>query len=299
MMRKMSHTVVVLLPVVYLFFPGACVAEPKDASPAMVGGPFEVKTVKDVAYYDGKDADKAKHKLDLYLPKDQKDFPVLLFVHGGAWVWGDKWMYAGLGNVFARNGVGFIATSYRLSPGVKHPGHIEDVAKAFAWTHKNIGKYGGKPDRIFVTGHSAGGHLSALLATDESYLKAEKLSFGDIRGCAPLSGVYTTNALKIFKDVFGTDEEVCRHASPVENVKGKHPPFLIGYADKDFPACDLMSEELGKKLKECKCDAETCKVKGRDHFSIIISMGNETDPMTQAILKFVAKHSELKLKEKK
>src|SRR5262245_63836394 len=104
---------------------------------------FEVEVVADIDYYKGDDADKIKHKLDLYLPKGQKDFPVLFFVHGGAWKSGDRKLYGKLGETFAKNGVGTVIISYRLSPKVQHPAHIEDVAKAFAWTVKNIAKHGG------------------------------------------------------------------------------------------------------------------------------------------------------------
>jgi len=73
---------------------------------------------------------------------------------------------------------------------VKHPEHIKDVARAFAWTVKNCEKWGGRPDQIFLAGHSAGGHLVSLLATDESYLKAEGLKLSDIKGVMAISGVY-------------------------------------------------------------------------------------------------------------
>src|SRR5262245_6532175 len=90
---------------------------------------FDVEAVKDVAYYDGDGADKAKHRLDLFLPKGQKDFPVLFFVHGGAWQRGDKdqfiGLYSQLGKAFARQGVGTVVINYRLSPAVKHPEHVK------------------------------------------------------------------------------------------------------------------------------------------------------------------------------
>ena len=142
---------------------------------------FEVDTVKDVAYNDAPDADADKQTLDLYLPKGQKDFPVLFFVHGGTWKSGDRKQYPRLGEAFASRGLGTVVINYRLSPKVQHPAHIQDVAKAFAWTCANIGKYGGDADQIFCMGHSAGGHLVSLLATDESYLKAEKRSFAEDR----------------------------------------------------------------------------------------------------------------------
>ena len=108
----------------------------------LVGGPFEVEKVGNVAYYEGSDADPVRHKLDFYYPKGPKDYPVLFFVHGGAWRSGSKELYGGLGKVFAKNGIGVVVINYRLSPKVQHPAHVEDVARAFAWTHKNVGKYG-------------------------------------------------------------------------------------------------------------------------------------------------------------
>src|SRR5206468_3096567 len=114
-----------------------------------------------------------KHRLDLYLPEGKSDAPVLFFVHGGGWTVGDKNLFgiaARLGKTLARRGIGLVSINYRLSPKVKHPEHIRDVARAFAWTHQNIGTYGGCKEEIFLCGHSAGGHLVALLSTDTQYL---------------------------------------------------------------------------------------------------------------------------------
>ena len=152
-----------------------------------------VDVVRDVAYYDGPDASPGRHRLDLYLPRGKKDFPVLMLVHGGSWTIGDNrcsGLYESVGHFLASRGIGAVLPNYRLSPGVKHPEHIKDVARAFAWTHKNIGKYGGNPGRLYVAGHSAGAHLVALLATDESYLRAEGLKTADIKGVIAVSGVY-------------------------------------------------------------------------------------------------------------
>src|SRR5262245_62590551 len=109
---------------------------PADAPRAGEEKTYSVQTVKDVVYYDGPDQHKVKHKLDLYLPKGHKDYPVLFFVHGGAWAHGDKntfGLYGLLGAAYARLGIGVVVTNYRLSPEVKHPEHVKDVARAFAW----------------------------------------------------------------------------------------------------------------------------------------------------------------------
>jgi acetyl esterase/lipase len=258
------------------------------------GGDFPVEIVADIAYHTGPDADPNKHKLDLYLPKGHKDFPVLFFIHGGGWTTGDRKLYGNLGRVFAKSGIGTVVISYRLTPQVQHPGHIEDVARAFAWTHANIAKYGGRADQIFVSGHSAGGHLAALLATNERYLAAHKLTPAAIKGVLPLSGVYTVPADRMER-IFGKGQSAADSASPVRHVTGKEPPFLIVYADGDFPTCDLMSENLCRTLRSKKVEAETVSVTGRGHVTIIVRlMFSEADPATQAMLGFIAKHSGMK-----
>jgi len=267
-----------------------------DESPKNI---YEVETHLNTAYRDDKDADRIKHKLDIYTPKGQTDFPVLMFVHGGSWTSGDKSWYAALGNTFAKNGICTVVINYRLSDKkykAKHPDHIKDVASAFAWTYENIGKFGGRQDRIFISGHSAGAHLVALLATDESYLKAHKLGLDNIRGVLPLSGVYEiTPGFFAFNGPFGTDAATCKAASPVCQVKGKNPPFLICYADSDFPTIDKMSESMCKKLVDAKCDAHTLQIEKRNHFSIIVYLAlNSEDPCTGAMLAFISKHSEWK-----
>jgi acetyl esterase/lipase len=256
---------------------------------------YEVQVVEDVAYYQGKDAHKIKHKLDLYLPKGKKDFPVLVFIHGGAWRLGDKshfGLYSSIGKSFARQGVGTVVPNYRLSPKVVHPAHIQDVAKAFAWTYKNIKKYGGNPKQIFVSGHSAGGHLAALLATDDTYLKAEGLSLKAIKGAIPWSGLFEFSHHDMFTPMFGKDLKVRKKASPLHHARADAPPFLIIYARQELPLCDrAAAEAFCKALKKKKCPAETLEVKGRNHITLLLSASSKNDPVNKAVMTFIAKHT--------
>jgi acetyl esterase/lipase len=154
---------------------------------------YAVKRLKDIPYYTGTNADDFRHRLDIYVPKGKSDFPVVMLVHGGAWIVGDNrcyGLYTSVGEFLASRGIGVVMPNYRLSPAVKHPEHLKDVARAFAWTKRHIAEHGGNPKQLFIAGHSAGGHLVALLATDDRYLKAEKLQSADIRGVIAISGVY-------------------------------------------------------------------------------------------------------------
>jgi acetyl esterase/lipase len=214
---------------------------------------------------------------------------VLFFVHGGAWKSGDKKIYGPLGQLFARRGIGTVIINYRLSPKVKHPAHVEDVARAFAWTVRNVPRYGGRADQVFACGHSAGGHLVALLATDATYLKVHKLGLDSIKGVLALSGVYLIIP-GAARSAFGADAEVCRNASPLCHVGEKRPPFLLLYADRDYPTLGWMAERMAAALRKRRCEAETLEVKGRTHVSLIIGVAKD-DPTARTMLDFIGRHT--------
>ncbi|MFL5242534.1 MAG: alpha/beta hydrolase [Gemmataceae bacterium] len=270
--------------------------------PAAKEKSYEVKVLRDLSYNDAADAHKTKHKLDLFLPKDAKDFPVLFFVHGGGWRHGDKdflGIYSAIGTMFAQHGIGAVVINYRLSPEVMHPEHIKDVAKAFAWTYKSIASYGGRADEIFVSGHSAGGHLVSLLVTDDSFLKAEGLKPDVIKGVLAISGVYEPLPDRMFQAVFGKDPEERKKAFPINHVHKGLPPFLIIYGDHDFPGCDKMSCDFAKSLKESKDDVNAVEVPKRNHFSILTSLPADDDPVAKAMLTFITSHSQTAMKGQK
>src|SRR4051794_38821964 len=117
-------------------------------------GPME--TVRNVPYYTGPDADPYRNRLDLYLPANAAKCPVVVFVHGGGWVIGSKDGFvpgmkpAEMGQFFADHGIVSVFINYRLSPKVKHPEHVTDVARAIAWVRRNVARYGGDSDQIYL-----------------------------------------------------------------------------------------------------------------------------------------------------
>jgi len=250
----------------------------------------EVEVVSDLAYRIGDGADAKKHKLDIYFPKGKKNCPVLFFVHGGAWKSGDRAQYPLLGKGFAEQGIVTVVISYRLSPGVQHPAHIQDTAKAFAWVCDNIGKHGGRADRIFAAGHSAGGHLVALLATNPEFLKAEGRTAKDIRGVLPMSGVFTILP-GIMSGAFGNDAEIIRKASPTNCAGPNLPPFLISYASSDIPTLGSMAEQLDRKLRDNKVESTLLRMEDRNHITILLKMADASDPLRKAFSDFIARHS--------
>jgi acetyl esterase/lipase len=298
-----------------LIFPTAGRADQaRTDGPALGGQPCEVVESQDIRYYEpAKDAHADRHKLDVYRPKGKKDCPVVLFVHGGGWVLGSKEGFCGLplnrpiGRCLARQGLVAVLPNYRLAPAVQHPGQVEDVARAFAWTCKNIRRYGGRPDQVFLAGHSAGGHLVALLAADETYLKAVGRRRQDIKGVIAVSGVYRLGRLKFqatlrdpfgvltahlkfspLAPVFGNDPKAWEKASPVTHVQRGLPPFLLVNAGFDLGPLRAMTREFAEALKDKGCDVRVKSIAWRTHETVMYHPFSGAEPATiKALVQFV------------
>ncbi len=295
--------------------PGASADPPEGAgAPRKV---WKVSVSSDIVYKDvPNDPDRKRHRLDVYRPEGKESCPVLFFVHGGAWVTGWKddvlglYGYGTIAETLARRGIVVVMPNYRLSPGVRHPEHIKDVARAFAWTCEHVRDYGGDPGRIVAGGHSAGGHLVSLLVTDESYLKAEGRSATAIRGVVSVCGVYclddlafemsfggpksaasfSLRATPLFP-VFGTDPEVLRQASPIAHVRPGLPPFLLLNGGFDYPPLCSMTKKFAAALREKGCEVRTKEVPWRTHETVLFDIPHfDSDATTRAlILDFVEK----------
>ncbi len=130
-----------------------------------------------------------KCKLDFYHPAGGKGWPTVVYYHGGGLRNGDRSIPAALKN----RGWGVVGVSYRLHPKVSHPVYIEDAAAALAWVFKNVEAKGGDPARIFVTGISAGGYLTAMIGLDKSYLEKHGIDADRIAALIPVTGQMITH----------------------------------------------------------------------------------------------------------
>ncbi len=245
-----------------------------------------VEAVNDIEYASGAPEDADKHRLDIYRPRGARKRPVLFFVHGGAWVRGDRKQYPFFGNRFAREGYVVVVPSYRLAPKHPHPAQIEDVADAFAWTVRHIASHGGDPQRIFVAGHSAGGHLVALLSANEKWLRQRGLGAAAIRGVVSMSGVPDVTG-EAGARVFGNDPEVRRDASPLFHVRSGLPPFLITYCQWDYLTLPQQARRLHEALRTAGVRSEIVFIPGENHISEMTSIVKPGDPTAAALLRFM------------
>lgn len=251
--------------------------------------------VRDIDYVPQTEYPGGKDRLDLYIPQGVKNAPVIFSIHGGLLSMGDRREDSFVGQRFAAAGYLTIVISYRLSPQVAHPAHIEDTAAAFAWVKRNIRQHGGDPDRILVTGHSAGAYLAMLLAADARWLAVHTLSPRDIKGVAPVSGFFWVDKEGVAPDrptyVWGSDPKVWVESSPSRYLRADLPPILILDTDGDESWRQQQNVDLASALRAAgHKDVTTHKVPGRTHMSVWTKMNDSPSEETSSqILRFAAR----------
>jgi acetyl esterase/lipase len=175
---------------------------------------------------------------------------------------------------------------------VQHPDHILDVAHAFRWTVDHIHEYGGDPNRIYVMGHSAGGHLAALLSTNFHYLDATGVKPDRVRGCIAVSGVYSDQRMKasplgeqLLINAFGLRDHYY-DAFPIYNVTDNTPPFLLLNAGVDL-SLKRHTFDLHYVLRAAGVYVETEYFEDKSHWNIMDDWDQKHNPVRQKILAFL------------
>jgi arylformamidase len=249
----------------------------------------------DIAYAEPKNV---RQTLDLYAAPDAKNRPVILWVHGGGWQQGDKTEVHAKPLAFISNGFVFASMNYRFHPAATINEMARDVAKAIQWVHSHAADYGGDPDTLLLMGWSAGAQLTALVCTDDRYLKAEGLSLSLLKGCVPLDGdtydvpmqirdVLRTRPTEGYSKKFG-DAANQKDVSAVTHVaKGKGiPPFAIVHITP-HPYTPVQATRLGKVLQDAGVPATVIAAEGKTHNTLNTDLGLYGDKPTAAVFTFL------------
>jgi acetyl esterase/lipase len=264
-----------------------------------------VERIKNLPYGDaGK-----RNLLDVYRPRGAErgtPAPVLLQIHGGAWVIGDK-SQQGLPLMLrmAKKGWVCVAINYRLSPKATWPDHLVDCKRALAWVREHIAEYGGDPDLICVTGGSAGGHLAAMTAltvNEARYQPGFEDADTSVSACVPFYGVYdflavrngtTDRAMKLLsKWVLKADPDEDRapfeDASPIHHVREDAPPFFVIHGTADNLAPVAQARRFVETLRQVSHEPVLyAEVPGASHaFDVFYS--TRTGTAIRAVDRFLA-----------
>ncbi|MFC5624728.1 alpha/beta hydrolase [Algoriphagus winogradskyi] len=225
---------------------------------------------KDVNFISsGNQAGLTQKSLDIYAPKKAENLPVLLFFYGGSWKSGKKEMYNFLGNRLARRDVIVVIADYPLSPDYQVPAMQASALAAVNWTKDNIESFGGDSDRIFVSGHSAGGHLASLIAVKEDELKPSengKELAGSILIDAAGLDMYgyleetSEGEGKKYLNAFTDDPAVWKKYSSMYFLKENLAPMLILEGERTYPSIQAGRERFMKRVEEKGIDDVTVKI---------------------------------------
>jgi acetyl esterase/lipase len=251
--------------------------------------PETVKLEADVPYAD---TNNPRQRLNLLLPKTPKDdrpLPVIVYIHGGAWLGGDRAGGHGrLAGYVAGGEYAAVSVGYRLTGEAIWPAQIHDCKAAIRWVRANARKYNLDPDRIGVCGESAGGHLVAMLGTSgdvkelEGDLGAHKGVSSRVQCVVDLFGPSDLPAMKDYPSSLNHDaasspegkllggrvsdkKDVAVAASPITYVSPDDPPFLILHGNKDMVVPYNQSERLAAALKKAKVECYFVTVDGAGH----------------------------------
>jgi acetyl esterase/lipase len=219
---------------------------------------------------------------------------VLLFWHGGGWTSGYKEWFAFMAPALNAAGITFVSAGYRLAPQHVFPAGFDDCARAVAWTHANIGRYGGDPKKLFIGGHSSGAHYAALLAARRDWPARHGLPADVVKGALPVSGTYwftEGSGLAMRPRFLGADAANDRAASPIHQLQPPLPPMFLALGTADFPHLVKQAEAFEAAVRAAGGEVERLAMPDRNHFTASYATGEADGPWVPRAVDFMRRHA--------
>ena len=221
--------------------------------------------------------DSPRERLDLFLAADPKA-PTLAFIHGGYWQMNDKEVTSFLAEGVLPHGINFALIEYTLAPAARLDRIVAEVARSIGWLAEHLGDYGADPARIYISGHSAGGHLTATTMT----LPA-------VRGGIAISGLFDLEPIRLnYLNVkLGLDEDEARRNSPILHFPPMAGPLVTAYGTRELPELCRQSIDYAQAWAERGLPGHLLPVDGADHFTILEALADPKGVLTSALLDLV------------
>lgn len=227
-------------------------------------------------------------KLDVYYSENKTESkkPVVFFVHGGSWQSNNKDQFRFIGKNLARRGYIAVLPNYRLVPESRYPAQIKDVARALKWTENNIESFGGAKGEITLSGHSAGGHLAALIGYSDKWQKKYNIDKENITSLVLLAGVYK------FADNYNEGAEVIKEfvpqkywndAQPVLHLDSSDPPTFILQGLEDETVSPKQAKYLANSLEQKGIKHKSILKDDLNHISLLFSFADNSHQIWEEI----------------
>jgi arylformamidase len=208
----------------------------------------------DLRYGDG-----ARQRLDVF-SCGTPGAPTLAYIHGGYWQMNDKEPYAFVGESLLADGFNVVLVEYTLAPTARLDAIVAEVRAAVAWTIDHAKEHGGDPGRVFVSGHSAGGHLTAMAMSDAR-----------VAGGLAISGIYDLEPIRLnyLNDKLGLDPAEAQRNSPILHLPSRAAPLIVTVGLGELPELIRQSEEYAQAWSKRGLPGRYLPLPAHDHFSIL------------------------------
>ena len=247
---------------------------------------YRVSAVK--KHLDVKYGNDSRERLDIYLPEADTP-PMFAFMHGGYWQWNDKEGFDFLAKELNAHGAAFANIEYSLCPAVTLAELTNQCQRAIAHLWKNASAYGYDANKIIVSGHSAGGHLTAMMQSTDWPAIDSALPSNVVAGGLPISGVYDVEPIRL------TPLNEAVQLGP-DDVAAMSPMFLpplssgetiIAFGGDEYDEFDRQAEDLAKLWAEQGAETSTLNMPGRDHFTALSALAEPDHDLFAAALKLL------------
>lgn len=235
----------------------------------------------------------ARNLLDVYSPPNAKGAPVVLFVHGGSWQNGDKEGHKFVGESLARAGYVTGVMNYRLAPQNRYPAYVQDTAAALKWLRDNASRFGGNPDSLFVTGHSAGAFNAVEAVVNERWLREAGVPIGAVRGVVGIAGPYSYDFRQFQSRVAFPEGSTPDQVMPDRHVRRDAPPHLLLVAANDDTVHPQNALNMESALKKAGVPVTRTVLPRVNHITIAAALAR---PLTflggtrQQMIDFIERH---------
>ncbi len=227
----------------------------------------------DLRYGDG-----PRHRLDFY-PCGRAKAPTLVFIHGGYWQYSDKENYGCIAEGPLTRGINVALVEYTLAPAIRLDGIVTEVKRAVSWIVGHLGELGVATDGVYVSGHSAGGHLTA-----------EVIAEPGVKGGIAISGLFDLEPIRLcyLNDALRLDEAEGRRNSPLLHLPQRAAPLVVTVGGDELAELRRQSEEYYAAWSKAGLKGRYLPLPGHEHFSILEELASPTGKLTAALEDLIA-----------
>ena len=222
-----------------------------------------------------------RERLDLFLTAQPKA-PTLAFIHGGYWQMNDKENFAFFAVGLLPLGINLAVIEYTLAPAARLDRIVSEVGRSVRWLAEHLGEYGADPNRLYVAGHSAGGHLTAMT-----------MPLPEVRGGLAISGIYDLEPIRLnyLNEKLALDVAEAELNSPVRHLPATAGELVVAYGTRELPELCRQSMEYARAWIERGLPARLLPVDRADHFTILDALSRAEGVLTQALLAMLGRKS--------